>query len=102
MDKYCKSKNIKCDENLFSSKNEQSGKAFCTLNEKNYFNRETNLIMVKIFKNYEEADKAPATCERENTMDQTVKILYDHEVKNLVECPKNAQILVNKWLFTSA
>ncbi|GFQ64620.1 uncharacterized protein TNCT_189211 [Trichonephila clavata] len=91
--KYCKDNNIEYDQNLFnfSGKNSSSGKVADLLNLP--LEEEANLAEVRIPKTYKEATRTPEAADWEDAMDKEMQVIYDRNVWNLVEPPKEAKVL---------
>ncbi|GBM64646.1 hypothetical protein AVEN_91714-1 [Araneus ventricosus] len=88
---YCERNKIQYDKNLFnfSGKNTESGKVSDLLNL-----NEENLLEVKILRTYKEAIKASESSKWEDAMNRELKVMYEHNVWELVKPLKDAKILV--------
>ena len=81
----------------FSGENKQSGKVseIMELNDRDNLN-ETNLIEIRIPKNFKEAVKTLEASKWRKAMDQEMQVMYNQEVWDLVKPPKDVQILGNR------
>ncbi|GFY00926.1 retrovirus-related Pol polyprotein from transposon TNT 1-94 [Trichonephila clavipes] len=98
--KYCKYKNIDYDQNLFnfSGKNSSSGQVTDLLNLP--LEEKANLAEVRIPKTYREATRTAEAADWEGAMDEEMQVMYDHKVWNLVEPPKEANVLGCRWVYS--
>ncbi|GFR08868.1 uncharacterized protein TNCT_107041 [Trichonephila clavata] len=74
-----------------SGKNSSSGKVADLLNLP--LEEEANLAEVQIPKTYKEATRTPEAADWEDAMDKEMQVIYDRNVWNLVEPPKEAKVL---------